>query len=190
MHQPSTGHLRSTLCSAVSCVPADKRCIDSPKIPPHTLASFFPLFSVLFWDVPQHISDISCTPPLFHLITPPSCLLFTSFICLSPLSLTLATLLHTLHNSRSVLPQWFQPLCDLSLFLALEQRLTRNPLNANIERSFNLCHSWHRRLVSYIKCYSGLKVMAITWIICLSGLHDKTKVCFIIYILEFQRNII
>lgn len=193
MHQPSTGHLRSTVCCAVSSVPAEKSYIDSPKIPPHTLTSFFPLFCFFFGGtlyVPLHISDISCTPPLFHLITPLSCFLFRSFICLSPVSLPLPTLLHTLHNSSSVLPQWFLPPCDLSLFLALEQGPTHNPSNANIEPSFNLCDSWHRRLVSYIKWYSGIKVMAIAWIICLSGLHNKTKVCFIIYVLGFQRNII
>lgn len=32
--------------------------------------------------------------------------------------------------------------------------------------------------------------MAIAWIIRLSGLHGKTKVCFIIDILEFPENII
>lgn len=162
MHQPSTGHLRSG-CAALL---AQSQRRNAASI----LQKFLLVLSLLSFHfppssffgtlcVPLHISDISRTPPLFHLITAPSCLLLRSvfllFPYLSPHFCTRCTIAAVFSRSD------FLPLCDLSLFLAREQRPAHNPRNANIEQSFNLRHSRHRGLVSYIKWYSGIKVMAI-----------------------------
>lgn len=127
MHQPSTGHLRSTVCCAVSSVPAERRCIDCPKTPSHSLTFFLFLFfspllllSFLFFIFTLHVLPcllcISFTPPLFHLITP--FLPLGSLICLAPLSLPPFTTtpaaslgLLTLHNSISVFCVCFFCLC-------------------------------------------------------------------------------
>lgn len=77
MHQPSTGHLRATVCCAVSLVPAERRCIDSPTTPFLFCCSFYTLCpSLPFF----HTSFVSFTYPF-----PAS--RFRSFICLPPLSL-------------------------------------------------------------------------------------------------------
>lgn len=79
MHQPLTGHLRSTVCCAVCSVPSERRCIDSPKtlVRSHSLRFTFFLFLIFIPYVHSCLSCISFTPPLFHLITP-SCLFFHS----------------------------------------------------------------------------------------------------------------
>lgn len=159
MHQPSTGHLRSTVCCAVSSVPAERRCIDSPKNPSHLLTFFlfgFSYFSHVILYVLQCISCNSFTPPFFHLITPSPASLFPRILNLSSSSFLFlrcpaASLgFHTLHNSISVFCVCFLPLCDLGSFLALERWPTLNPRNTNTEQSFNRCDSWHHRLVWYI----------------------------------------
>lgn len=127
MHQPSTGHLRSTAGRAVSSVPVERRCCDSTKIPSHSLfspISLSPLFFFILYFLPCR-SCISFTPALFHLITPLSCLSFYSalfrILNLSSSSFPTSFLrgptaslgLHTQHNSISVFHVCFFPMCDL-----------------------------------------------------------------------------
>lgn len=159
MHQPSTGHLRSTLCCATSSLPTERRRIDSPQTPSHSLTFFpFVFFSVslfLLYVLPC-FSCISFTPPLFHLITPFLPLFFHN-------NLSSSSFLTSFFNHRQ--PHWvcthrtiasvfsasvFLPLFDLGSVLAPEWWPTLCPCNSNTEQSFNLCNSWHHRPVWYI----------------------------------------
>lgn len=68
MHQPSTGHLRSTVCCAVSSVPVERRCIDSPKTP--SLSSCFSFYPVLLLSFMSFFVFLGLSSHLlcFHLI--------------------------------------------------------------------------------------------------------------------------
>lgn len=169
MHQPSTGHLRTTVCCAVSSVSqwsdAASILLKLPCI--HSLSScftfffsFFLFFCFLFYPLHPsmpflhfvHTSFVSFNYPFPAFL--PFSLFSTSLIYLPPLSLppfstmlTASLGLHTLYNSISVFCVCFLLLCDLSSFLALERWPTLSPHNPNTEQSFNLCDSLHHRLV-------------------------------------------
>lgn len=85
MHQPSTGHLRSTVCCAVSSVPMERRCIDSPETLIHSHSpcfTFFPSFLSHFYPVCSfmsfmhffHTSFVSFNYPFLPLFFPHSAL--------------------------------------------------------------------------------------------------------------------
>lgn len=166
MHQPSTWHLRSTICCAVSSVLVERCCISSPKILSNSLSVFlvlyFPSFSFLsfsFYSLCHsmaflnvfHTSCVSCNYPPFPVSLRPA--LSSSLICLPPLSLPPFSTdqqygrVCTHCTISSVSHVWFLPSFDLRSFLPLEQWPTLDPCNVNIEQSFNLCYSWHHSLV-------------------------------------------
>lgn len=120
MHQPSTGHLRSDVCCAVSFFPAERH-IDSPK----TLFRSLTFFLFLFFFPPLQSIFFPLCPPLsflhlfqtfasfnYHFLTPVFSLVsLASVFLLSPCCLSpLHSQLHTLHNSISVFCVCFLPL--------------------------------------------------------------------------------
>lgn len=152
MHQPSTGHLRSTVCCAVSSVPAERRCIDSPKTPSRSLAVFlffsflflilyFMSLPCLFFHTSFHPSNYPFPASLFRILNLSFSSSLTSFLHHATASLGL----HTPYNSISVFcvcffaSVWFRFISGIGA--------TANTQPSQPKHWTFISSVWHHRLV-------------------------------------------